>query len=56
MRYLLRTPLFTGKLSGVREGSIAAALLVGNIIRIFNNLFDRTFGKKTKSRFFTDAR
>ena len=41
--------LFTGKLSGVREGSIAAALLVGNIIRIFNNLFDRTFGKKTKS-------
>ena len=41
--------LFTGKLSGVREGSIAAALLVGNIIRIFNNLFDRIFGKQIQS-------
>ena len=36
--------LFTGKLQGVREGSIIAALLIGNIIRFFNNQFDRIFG------------
>ena len=42
--------LFTGKLQGVREGSIAAALLVGNIIRIFNNLFERVFGKKQRGQ------
>ena len=39
--------LFTGELTGVREGSIVAALLVGTIIRFFNNQFDRIFGKKT---------
>ena len=38
--------LFTGKLQGVREGSIVAALLVGNIIRVLNNQFERIFGKK----------
>lgn len=43
--------LFTGKLLGVREESIVAALLVGNIIRIFNNLFERIFGKKTNYSF-----
>lgn len=36
--------LFIGKLEGVREGSIIAALLVGNIIKIYNRLF----GKLTK--------
>lgn len=35
---------FIGKLEGVREGSIIAALLVGNIIKIYNRLF----GKLTK--------
>ena len=39
--------LFTGELSGVHEGSIVAALLVGTIIRFFNDQFDRIFGKKT---------
>jgi len=33
--------LFLGKLEGVREGSIIAALLVGNIIKIYNCLFEK---------------
>lgn len=33
--------LFIGKLEGVREGSIIAALLVGNIIKIYNRLFEK---------------
>lgn len=33
--------LFLGKLKGVREGSIIAALLVGNIIKIYNRLFEK---------------
>lgn len=33
--------LFIGKLEGVREGSIIAALLIGNIIKIYNRLFER---------------
>ncbi len=36
--------LFIGRLEGVREGSIFAALLVGTIIKIYNGLF----GKLTK--------
>ncbi len=32
--------LFIGKLEGVREGSIIAAVLVGNIIKIYNRLFE----------------
>ncbi len=33
--------LFIGKLEGVREGSIIAALLVGNIIKMYNGLFEK---------------
>jgi len=33
--------LFIGKMEGVREGSIIAALLIGNIIKIYNCLFDK---------------
>ena len=33
--------IFLGKLEGVREGSIIAALLVGNIIRIFNKTYNK---------------
>lgn len=33
--------IFTGKLSGVREGSIIAAIVIGNIIKGYNRLFDR---------------
>ncbi len=38
--------LFIGKLEGVREGSIIAALLIGNIIKIYNRLFEK-LTKKT---------
>lgn len=38
--------LFLGKLEGVREGSIISAFLVGNIIKIY----DRLFNKLTKKR------
>ena len=33
--------IFIGKLEGVREGSIIAAVLIGNIIKLYNKLFDR---------------
>ena len=33
--------VFLGRLKGVREGSVAAAVLIGNIIRMYNRLFDR---------------
>ena len=32
--------VFLGRLEGVREGSIVAAILVGNIIKIYSKLFD----------------
>ena len=37
--------IFIGKLEGVREGSIIAAVLVGSIIKLYNKIFDR-FTKK----------
>lgn len=36
--------IFIGKLEGVREGSIIAAIFIGNIIKLYN----RMFGKLTK--------
>ena len=33
------------KLQGVREGSIIAAVLIGNIIKVFGKLFGKTFDK-----------
>lgn len=33
--------VFFGKLIGVREGSIVAAVLIGNIIRIYNKIFKK---------------
>lgn len=39
--------LFIGKLEGVREGSIIAALSVGNIIKIYNRLFEKMTKKTT---------
>ena len=33
--------LFIGRLAGVREGSIIAAIVVGNIIKLYNLIFDR---------------
>ena len=33
--------LFLGRLQGVREGSIIAAVLVGSIIKVYNRIFDK---------------
>ncbi|MBQ8913074.1 MAG: hypothetical protein IJ054_03405, partial [Lachnospiraceae bacterium] len=33
--------VFIGSLKGVREGSIIAALAVGNIIKVYNSIFDK---------------
>jgi len=33
--------IFIGRLEGVREGSIIAAIVIGNIIKFYNKLFDR---------------
>ena len=33
--------IFIGKLEGVREGSIIAAIVIGNIIKIYNKLFEK---------------
>ncbi len=38
--------IFIGKLEGVREGSIIAAALIGNIIKLYNRLFDRLTRKE----------
>ncbi len=37
--------VFLGKLEGVREGSIIAAVLVGNVVKLLNRLFDSVRGK-----------
>ena len=39
--------VFLGKLAGVREGSVIAALLIGNIIRMYNRIFDRVTGSRS---------
>ena len=39
--------LFIGKLEGVREGSIIAALLIGNIIKLYNRLFESITNSRT---------
>ena len=33
--------IFIGKLEGVREGSIIAAVLIGNIIKLYNSLYNK---------------
>ncbi len=39
--------IFIGKLEGVREGSIISALIIGNIIKLYNHLFEK-LTKKAK--------
>jgi uncharacterized membrane protein YczE len=41
--------IFLGKLSGVREGSVIAAVVVGNIIRGYNFIFDSAKSKLFKA-------
>lgn len=38
---------FLGKLNGVREGSIIAAVLVGNIIKVYNFIFNKIGSKQS---------
>ena len=42
--------VFLGKLEGVREGSIIAAILVGTIIKLYNKAFNRVFKKGNGER------
>ena len=37
--------VFLGKFAGVREGSVIAALLIGNIIKLINKLYNKYFKK-----------
>ena len=41
--------IFIGKLEGVREGSIIAAVLIGNIIKLYNFLFSKLTTKKPQT-------
>ena len=41
--------IFIGKLEGVREGSIIAAVLIGNIIKLYNSLYNKLTRKKTQT-------
>lgn len=41
--------LFIGKLDGVREGSIISAVVIGNIIKLYNFLFNKLTRKTAKS-------
>ena len=41
--------IFIGKLEGVREGSIIAAVLIGNIIKLYNSLYNNLTRKKLQT-------
>ena len=41
--------IFIGKLEGVREGSIIAAVLIGNIIKLYNSLYNIITRKKLQT-------
>ena len=41
--------IFIGKLEGVREGSIIAAVLIGNIIKLYNSLYNKLTCKKLQT-------
>lgn len=38
--------VFLGRLEGVREGSIFAAIMVGNIIKVYNFIYSKVIGRK----------
>ena len=46
--------LFLGNLEGVREGSIIAAVLVGNIIKFYNRVYDMFFSSKQIERIINE--
>ena len=41
--------VFLGKLKGVREGSIIAAMAVGLLIKLYNMLFDKLKSRKREN-------
>ena len=41
--------IIIGKLEGVREGSIIAAVLIGNIIKLYNSLYNKLTRKKPQT-------
>lgn len=41
--------IFVEKLEGVREGSIIAAVLIGNIIKLYNSLYNKLTRKKLQT-------
>ena len=41
--------IFIGKLEGVREGSIIAAVLIGNIIKLYNSLYNKLTRKNLQT-------
>ena len=41
--------IFIGKLEGVREGNIIAAVLIGNIIKLYNSLYNTLTRKKLQT-------
>ena len=41
--------IFVGKPEGVREGSIIAAVLIGNIIKLYNSLYNKLTRKKLQT-------
>ena len=41
--------IFIGKLEGVREGNIIAAVLIGNIIKLYNSLYNKLTRKKLQT-------
>lgn len=38
--------VFLGRLEGVREGSIFAAIMVGNIIKVYNFIYSKVVERK----------
>ena len=38
--------IFIGRLEGVREGSIFAAFAVGNIIKVYNCIYNKLIGRR----------
>lgn len=38
--------VFLGRLEGVREGSIFAAIMVGNIIKVYNFIYNKVIERK----------
>lgn len=47
--------LFLGKLEGVREGSIIAAVFVGNIIKFYNRVYEMFFSSKQIDRIMSEV-